>query len=494
MSQKAQLPEFGYDYSTDKRRIFESYCKYFFTRTQSMFVYKGLPDSIPVQWLEQYLQRNGSCIIAKEKGELYALIGNVSGERDAYYQPTKYIVANPWLKLSKEYDIGKDCVYCRNDYNAFGLTPLISRYCGLMTENLLTTRVADINMRMMFLLSAADDDTVLSTKDFLKDLEAGKLSVIAEDGFFDGVKMQSKNGGHGDYMIQFIELQQYLKGSLYNELGINANFNMKREAINKNEASLNDDALMPLIDDMLKQRRIMCDELNEMFGLDVSVDYGSSWHSNVAEKMAVGGSELMASESEANAMGGDEQILEDDGSDIQNDGDKQNEDDHNSVSRLNDLRGDTDEAEVIEFPQNAEETINPEEPDGGNTPDRETENEQDSNIGGSDGEESVQRSDQSGEEERTVESEGVDVDVTVYVGDNGTVSGDGNDDCGTDDADVDSNGNDEANEEDGSGTSEEGSDREGEEGDESESENVDAEHVSRLKEGDEDTDEDDEDK
>lgn len=312
MSQKAQLPNFDFEYCSDKGKVFENYCKYMFTRTQSMFVYDGLPDTIPVQWLEQYLQRNGSCIIAEHNGTLYALLGNAGGEYDEYYQPTKYVVANPWLKLSKEFEIGKDCVYCRNDYDAVGLTPLISRYCGLMTENLLTVRLSDINMRMMNLLSAVDDDTLLSTKQYLKDLEVGKLGVVAEDGFFDGIKLQGSTTGRSDYMIQFIELQQYLKGSLYNELGINANFNMKREAINGEEAALNDDALMPLIDDMLKQRRIMCDQINEMFGLNVSVEYGSSWHSNIAEKTAFGEEELNADSEQAGAMGGDEVVLPDD--------------------------------------------------------------------------------------------------------------------------------------------------------------------------------------
>lgn len=301
-----------FTYCSDKNKVFENYCNYMFTRTQSMFVYEGLPETIPVQWLEQYLQRNGSCCIAEVDGKLYALLGNAGGELDEYYQPTKYIVANPALNLTKDFTIGEDCVYCRNDYNALGLTPLISRYCGLMTENCLTVRLSDINMRMMSLLSAPDDTTLQSAKQYMKDLEDGKLGVVGEAPFFDGLKVQSKSIGNGDYMIQFIELQQYLKGSLYNELGINANFNMKREALSGQEVALNDDALMPLIDDMLKQRRAMCDELNEMFGLNVSVDYGSTWHSNVVEKQLIGQSELDANTDGSEELAGDESALPDD--------------------------------------------------------------------------------------------------------------------------------------------------------------------------------------
>ena len=323
-----KLMPFDFAYCSDKTKVFENYCKYTFTRTQSMFTYEGLPDTIPVERLESYLQRNGSCCIAEHEGKLYALIGNAGGELDEYYQPTLYTVANPALNLSKTFKIGEDCVYCRNDFDAVGLVPLVSRYCGLMTENLLTVRISDINMRMMNLLSAPDDNTLQSTKQYLNDLEEGKLGVVGETPFFDGLKLQSKGVGNGDYMIQFIELQQYLKGSMYNELGINANFNMKREALSGSEVALNDDALMPLIDDMLKHRRAMCDELNEMFGLDVSVDYGSTWHSNVVEKQLISEEELGANDTESEEAAGDESALP-------NDKDP-NAVDEGDVSRLND--------------------------------------------------------------------------------------------------------------------------------------------------------------
>lgn len=303
---------FDLKYCQDKQTIFDFYCNYTLTRTQSMFVYENLPETIPMKWLEYYLQVNGSCCIAKVNGELYALLGNAGGEPNEYYQPTKYIVANPALDLSKSYTIGEDCVLCKNDFMGIGLVPLISRYCGLMSENVLTIRQSDISMRNLFMLSAPDDDTYQSTKHFLDELEQGRLAVVGDSAFFDGVKMQSNSHGTGDYMIQFIELQQYLRGSLYNELGLNANFNMKREALSGEELAMNDDALMPLIDDMLKRRREFIGEVNEMFGLNISVDYGSTWQSNVAEKTLIATSDYNADEETEIAMGGDSTATPDD--------------------------------------------------------------------------------------------------------------------------------------------------------------------------------------
>ena len=405
-----KLMPFDFSYCSDKSKVFENYCKYTFTRTQSMFTYEGLPDTIPVQWLESYLQRNGSCCIAEHEGKLYALLGNAGGELDEYYQPTIYTVANPALGLSQSFEIGKDCVYCKNDYDAIGLVPLVSRYCGLMTENLLTVRISDINMRMMNLLSAPDDNTLQSTKQYLKDLEEGKLGVVGETPFFEGLKLQSKGVGNGDYMIQFIELQQYLKGSMYNELGINANFNMKREALSGQEVALNDDALMPLIDDMLKQRRAMCDELNQMFGLNVSVDYGSTWHSNVVEKQLISEEELGADGAESEEAAGDESALPDDKD--------PNAVDEGDVSRLNDEEesgsddnSDTSsDSDVDEPDENCEDDDSGSESDSECGSDDDTSDEDTSEDDESQSEESETEESET-EESETEESESEEVDA-----------------------------------------------------------------------------------
>ena len=51
-------------------------------KTQSMFVYTGLPDTIPETALERILQTNGNCFVTEIDGSLYALMGNAGGELD----------------------------------------------------------------------------------------------------------------------------------------------------------------------------------------------------------------------------------------------------------------------------------------------------------------------------------------------------------------------------------------------------------------------------
>jgi hypothetical protein len=271
-------------YVIDKDRSSKTFINYMNIRLQKMFHYEGLPDTMPKEMLEYYLLNNGSCYVTEVDGKLYALVGNFGGVPDGYYRPTRYIVANPGLNLTKDYDLEKDGVLVRNDTLWFGLYPLMSRYATLMAENMLTIRTADIMLRIMALLSAPDDRTKAAADEYLKNIEIGKLGSIAESRFFDdGVKMQSPPSNNGSYLTQFIELHQYLTGTFYNEIGLNANFNMKRESIGEGESSLNEDSLLPLSDEMLRCRKEDIDKINAMFGTSITVEFDSSWANNRKE-------------------------------------------------------------------------------------------------------------------------------------------------------------------------------------------------------------------
>ena len=265
------------DYILDKNLAIQSFIKYNLDRTQSMFEYNGLPDTIPAYVLEQMLQKNGSVFVTEVDGSLYAFIGGKGGEPDVYYRPTVYTVANPALNLSKDYVIDKDGILVANDTYMWGLVPMLSKYGTLLVENEISLRSIIIYLRIVALISAGDDRTKASADKFLEKVIAGDLSVVAENPFFDGVKVQTLGNSSTSYIQQFIELEQYLKGSLYNELGLNANYNMKRESLTKNETALNEDFLLPLCDDMLRCRKIGCDKINAMYGTEISVEYSSTW-------------------------------------------------------------------------------------------------------------------------------------------------------------------------------------------------------------------------
>lgn len=287
-----EVPQNIVGYITDKPKSAKSYFKYLLSRTQMMFKYTNLPETIDPILLERMLQVNGVACITKapndsESEELYAFSGSFGGELDIYYRPTKFVVANPHLGkegFSKEVIVNgteeHTGVIMYNDSEWQGLTPLISRYAALMTENVLTVRVADIMLRKMDIIIAGTDKAKKSSEVFLKKLENGELAALADSAFMESIRTLPVSNYNGSYLIQFIELQQYLKGSFYNELGLRANYNMKREAIGEGESTLDADSVLPLCENMLSSRRKCVAEINELFGTEISVDYNSAWLEN----------------------------------------------------------------------------------------------------------------------------------------------------------------------------------------------------------------------
>lgn len=269
----------------DKERCQRNYVTYMLNRMQRLFEYQGLPDTIPQRMLEMMLQINGFACFAKHNSKLYAFWGGLGGEPDEYYRPTKCVVSNPALKFSDTFEIGKDCVIVRNDSFLYGLIPLFSRYATAMVENDISFRMASINTRIEALLSAPDDATKKAAEKYLEDVEKGKLGVIAENAFLDGIKAQEV-GRTMRTFTDLIEYQQYLKASWFNEIGLNANYNMKREKLSTTESQMNNDALLPLVEDMLENRRKCLEEVNAMFGTDISVEFASSWERLIEEMEA----------------------------------------------------------------------------------------------------------------------------------------------------------------------------------------------------------------
>lgn len=260
-----------------KERIGEAQILYMLARTQSMFIYEGLPETIPARNLEIMLQLNGNVFFTQVEGEYYVFTGGLGGVPDVYYEPTIYTVANPALKFSKNLKIGEDGILIRSDSYGIGLLPMMQKYAALMVENDFTMRIADINARIPFLISASDDRTDKSARLFLERVVDGEMGIISDSAFLDSLKVNPTGSEHSQRLTDLIEYQQYLKAAWFNDLGINANYNMKREAISPDEAQLNDDALLPFIDDMLDSRRIALEKINEKYGLNISVDLDSSW-------------------------------------------------------------------------------------------------------------------------------------------------------------------------------------------------------------------------
>lgn len=276
----------------DKERSIFNYVQYMLDRTNRMFRYRNLPDTIPEYMLEYMLQVYGSVAVLEWDGSLYAFRCQFGGPQDPYYRPTQAVIANPALNIDKTFQITNylppfdrtiweampHCIRMHNDSQLQGLIPLFARYGAQMAENDVSIRSAQINLRQQTIIAADTGPEIESAKEYIKSLEAGELAAIQKRPFFtDSVRIATATTGQSNTVIQLIELQQYLKASWYNEIGLNSNFNMKRQYISSDEVNSSADIMLPLIDNMFECRKRAIDEINEEFGTNISVEKDSAW-------------------------------------------------------------------------------------------------------------------------------------------------------------------------------------------------------------------------
>lgn len=263
-----------YNFKDKKSNVIQAN-KFMFAKTSSMFEWENLPESIPYDEIEKLLQQTGWAFVTEVDGELYAFKGGLGGEVDVYGNPTEITINNVALKFNKTLNIKEDGVLIRNDDSMMGFTPILNKFNLMMVENDLNMVIHGYNNRIGTMISASDDKTKESAETFLEKIVEGELAVIGEAALFEGVKSHAP--GRTDPITSLIEYQQYIKASLFNEIGLNANFNMKRERLNSAEVLQNEDTIYPFVDNMMKCRLKGVEALNQKYGLEISIDYGSVW-------------------------------------------------------------------------------------------------------------------------------------------------------------------------------------------------------------------------
>ena len=262
---------------TNKKEQLSKFRADMLNKSLTMFEWKNLPETLPAVEIEKQLQTNGYSIIAKVQGKIYAFQGGFSGQ-DPYNQPTKAIVNNPSLKYNGTFTINEDCVIIKNDDMQQGLIHIYNKYGTLLIENQITMLMTDYNYRMPFTISSKDDSTTQSAREYLQKVIDGSLGVIGEAKLFDALKVTPTNNKGVNSFADLYGYQQFIEAQLNNTIGLATNNNMKRERLTTNEIEVNKNASYPLIDNMLRNRKQAVEKINQMFDLDIDVEFSSIWN------------------------------------------------------------------------------------------------------------------------------------------------------------------------------------------------------------------------
>lgn len=242
----------------------------------SIFEWTGLPDTVNENFLTNELIENGIVGLINTPNGLRAVRGNVGGEIDCYYRPQYFIYANPVLG-SGEPKIGENCAVLfltSEDMTPFsptgGLSTLIDSTALLLADNMISLNVTQKNTRIMLLASADDETTANSAERTITEMYNGRPYKVVNKSMTDSFDVNPLSSVRtAENMKQLIENQQYILAHFYQELGINANFNMKRERLITSEVELNTECLDTLVDDMEKTINDGLEMCNILFGTDI---------------------------------------------------------------------------------------------------------------------------------------------------------------------------------------------------------------------------------
>lgn len=255
------------------------------TRLTGCFEYDNLPPEIRPEMLERYLFEDGKCAFVQHNGTYYALRGEYGANPDAYGVPTQFIIANPYIPLNHTYDLlNEKIIIIKNDPYANGIMDIILPNAALMTEGDITFYNLIINARAMGIMSADDDTAAESCREYFRALERGDHHVITTTEFSSEHGVESKEPYNNTSSIPyFLDLYQYIKSRLYADLGIQMTNNLKREYISDGEQDAGSNYAITLINVMLKERQRALDQINETFGLNITVKLSSAWELEQAE-------------------------------------------------------------------------------------------------------------------------------------------------------------------------------------------------------------------
>lgn len=261
---------------TDKLNNLNNLVTGFLNKTLTMFLYQGLPDTLPYEELEKILQIDGKAWVALYNDDLRVFkVDLIYNDVDVYGNALQGNVYYPDIKEWKQVNID-DGVLIKNDFLGNGLKDLFVKYGYMINESTITLNIANIWKRTEKVFTANDDGTAESVKNYLKQVKDGELGVIVSSLLYESLNVTSPQTT-GIVLHDLIEYDNYIKSQFYNEIGLYYNTNMKKERLITSEIETGLNSIYPLVDNMLNSRKKGIQQLNDKYGLNVEIEFTSSW-------------------------------------------------------------------------------------------------------------------------------------------------------------------------------------------------------------------------
>lgn len=245
-----------------------------------MFTYENLPDTIPKRFLESILHANGEVFVSRINGKLIASGGTLAGDVDEYGLGTDCIAVCPTGETQGKRGI--DIAYGINNDTA---TPDMLTYwiAHLLGETDKSIKCNVIFSRLLKVPKVANEKDKAMFEDLLKKVLDGEPQAFASTSALDlelGAGTETfeltdvNKIDRLPYLTQFFEdcLKRFY--CFYGQPMQNQN---KRAQSISDEIHGQDSVSFIIPMQMLNCRIALCDEINRIFGTDITVKFSPLW-------------------------------------------------------------------------------------------------------------------------------------------------------------------------------------------------------------------------
>lgn len=236
----------------------------------SMFEWEGLPDEINERFLEVIMFEEGKIVFHNDPNYGYMVSPVMAGGKINYYrEPTAYKAVSIGYNRDLTPDDG---VIIWNNYTRTPLIPIIRAYAYRLYQVEKTMDV-NINAQKTPVLLLADESQRLTLKNTYQQYDGNEPFIFGNKTGFDKDAIQVLTT---EAPFVSDKLMAY-KHNLWNEamtfLGVGNAKQDKKERLVAAEVAANDEQIETSRYSMLQARQDACKQINDMFGLNVSVDF-----------------------------------------------------------------------------------------------------------------------------------------------------------------------------------------------------------------------------
>ena len=249
----------------------------------NIFVYDGLPESIDENFLEMYLNFNGTVGWTKVNNELVILEGGRSGQVKLYGLGEEYLGTNndPEIgtvkfKVGVEGIVGYNNSTMSPDFDFQFIPYILTEIEKSLLFNIRYARLAPV-------FEASDSKDKDAIEKLLNDIDDGKMvNVISEN-----ILQELEGGGTKTFNltdVKEIDKLQYLLKAYedimriyHTKYGLSDHGSSKLAQQTVDEVNGSTSSSFTLALNMLYYRRKMIEEVNAMFNTNISVKFSPAW-------------------------------------------------------------------------------------------------------------------------------------------------------------------------------------------------------------------------